>query len=57
MSWKEEIKKEESMISKRRMRNYLKSISNKLKEEKNAEMAVVFAIGALDTHIDITLKD
>ena len=57
MSWREEIKKEESTISKRRMRNYLRDIRNKLKEEKNAEMAVIYAIGSLDTHIDITLKD
>jgi len=57
MSWREEIKKEESTISKRRMRNYLRDIVNKLKEEKNAEMAVIYAIGSLDTHIDITLKD
>ena len=57
MNWKEEIKKEESTISTRTMRNYLRHLRDRLKEEKNAEMAVIYAIGSLDTHIDITLKD
>ena len=57
MSWKEEIKKEESTISRRRMRNYLRNLRDKLKEEKNAEMAVIFAIGYLDTLIDTTVND
>tara|TARA_R100000231_G_scaffold127938_1_gene98888 strand:+ start:171 stop:344 length:174 start_codon:yes stop_codon:yes gene_type:complete len=57
MSWKEEIKKEESMVSKRKMRRYLRNLRDKMKEEKNPEMAVIFAISYLDTFIDIDLRD
>lgn len=51
MSWKEEIKKEESMVSKRTMRIELENLRQKLEKEENSKMAVEFAIGYLDTII------
>jgi DNA-binding response OmpR family regulator len=51
MSWREEIKKEESMVSRRTIRIQLENLREKLEKEENSKMAVIFAIGYLDTII------
>ncbi len=51
MSWREEIKKEESMVSRRTMRIELENLREKLEKEENSKMAVIFAISYLDTLI------
>jgi len=51
MSWREEIKKEESMVSRRTMRIELENLREKLEKEENSKMAVIFAISYLDTII------
>ena len=59
MSWQYRIKKEESTISKRRMRRYLKFLLDKLKEEldESPRDAVVYSISYIETLLNADLRE